>query len=78
MRAILGGVLLGRSVLLLLLVLLGLELLLLGALADAGEGGVDFGLGEVLGAEEGDLGLERRGGDRGVLEDWGGGTLVGG
>lgn len=40
-------------------------------MADAGEGEVDFFLGEVLGAEEGDLLVVGGGGDGGVLEDWG-------
>lgn len=41
-------------------------------LADAGEGGVDFVLGEVLGAEEGEFLFVGGGGYGGVLEDWSG------
>lgn len=39
-------------------------------LADAGEGGVDFVLGEVLGAEKVEFLLVRGGGYGGVLQDW--------
>lgn len=39
-------------------------------LADAGEGGVDFVLGEVLGAEEAELLLVWGGSYGGILEDW--------
>lgn len=41
-------------------------------LADAGEGGVDFVWGEVLGAEEGEFLFVGGGGYGGVLEDWSG------
>lgn len=39
-------------------------------MAGAGEGGVDFILRQVLGAEEGEFLFEGRGGDGGVLEDY--------